>query len=679
MHKFALVAASWGFIACGGEMAGGQPPAGGDAAPGDTSPPSGLVLLTQDRLASMKAKVTANSAEWQALKKNVDTYYKQAQLGSTSVENAALVGLLTGDRGYCDAAAAEATRVMSVNNPAGDSYLGYPDAMMPVATTLSWCATKLTTDQRKAYATYLDKWTNELWYNNQGSGWGLHDPGNNYHMAFLQGTAFAAYALKGEGHANAQKYIDLITSDLDSSVVPYLDSRAVGGGWLEGTNYGEVAKLRLGDALSVILAGGGKNYFTGSKFFGDEILFGVYQVQPANHFLFPAGDMARTSNMQVNPYERAYIQMSVAAIGDSDARAVGQWYVANVVPTFMDGDFVWREALYRDLVYKVDGAPKAESDLPFVYWSKGTGWVAVRTGWDAHATNLTIMGTSVLDQSHGHFDTSSFTIWRDGWQAADAVTYSKSGLLWDPGAHNMLAVAGAENRGAQTPGLKHFADDGAYSYAQIDATGIYVHRDTKSDASPLATEVTRDLVFLKPSTVVLYDRFATVAAGTQVTWRLHTPEKPTVTGMSATATHEGGGVAVVMVVGDAPQAVQDTDLESTAWRIQATSGSGRFLAAVAVGSGGAPALTATHIQATGDVDGLAVGGDVVVFSRLARGAPAAAFSYTVPTVSGRVHTLVDLSGSYDVQFSASGGTTTVTVKPSGSKTASADGVLRVTE
>jgi hypothetical protein len=638
-------------------------------------------MIPPGRLAAMRAAAAAGAPEWRALKANVDANLGRDDLGDSSAMNVAVVHLVTGDGRYCDRLAAEARRVMTSGTPRFDSYLGYAGVMEPLAVALTHCGKALGASLPGEIAGYLDRTTDELWFHNRGSGWGLKDPGNNYHASFLLGTAWAGLALQAVDHPSAPKYLDIVKGGVERELA-YLAERCAGGGWIEGTNYGQRSKARLADLLSLFAAAGIGNAFQASDWFPAALRYAHHQLQPGNEVLYPAGDMARVSDMTASPYDRQYVQQMVYWLADSEARAVGQWYLQHVVPDYWTG-FKLSQALWRDVVYKVDVPSKPQSALPLAYWARGDGFVSLRSDWGPHATALMVSGASRLDQSHDHLDTGAFTLWRDGWQVVDAVTYSHSGLLQLPGAHNLIDVPGARKLPVRPRGLLRFADDPRASYLQIDGTGLYAGGDPSRPQNLLLAEFTREMVYLKPDTVVIYDRVQPARPGTPFSWRLHFPERPALSGAILRATHGGGGVTVALLVGEPPEVLPDGDLDpdgSRAWRAQATSPSGRFLAAVRVASRAPPTLAASTVASTGDMEGVAVGADVVLFSKLPFGrAPAQGFSYTVPTVPGRVHTLVDMSGSVGIAMQRQGGNTVVTIGPGTSQSASADGVVRFAE
>src|SRR5690606_22442019 len=132
----------------------------------------------------------------------------------------------------------------------------------------------------------------ELWFDPRGSKWGLSDDefpaaGNNFRMAFIEGTAFAGYALQALGDPRGAQWVSTAIDKLErkGGVFDYLNTYQSGGDWLEGTNYGQRSKQRLFRALAVIASMGGKNYFNENPFFANAIQYAVYQAQPKHEVL----------------------------------------------------------------------------------------------------------------------------------------------------------------------------------------------------------------------------------------------------------------------------------------------------------------------------------------------------------------------------------------------------------
>src|SRR6185437_14230762 len=109
---------------------------------------------------------------WEILRANVEEAVKAPDPNSSSAENLTVAYLASGDKRYADAAF-KWFKTQSAVDVRGDSYLGFGGLLRGAAFVLNGCAADLSADQKKEIADYLVKWTNELWFDNKGSGWGL--------------------------------------------------------------------------------------------------------------------------------------------------------------------------------------------------------------------------------------------------------------------------------------------------------------------------------------------------------------------------------------------------------------------------------------------------------------------------------------------------------------------------
>ncbi len=641
---------------CSCRGAGGERPAESyQGAFGVRIPPRDKIadryLLVGDRLPAMRERARGSWPAWERLSTYADD---PRQKSRGAIENLALAHLIGNKREPARAALALAEELMKAD-VRGDSYLEFGNDMRAVALVLDHCADALGDEEQRALADYLDRWTNELWFDNRGSGWGLDDPGNNYHMAFLEGTAYAGFALYKRGHPRAERYLRLLYDKLerDGGVIAYLKTRGAGGDWHEGANYGQRAKQRLTSALAVIASMGGPNYAPAIPFFRDSVRIALYQLMPDRRSLYPSGDLARESAMTVSAYDRDYLQTTAFLLADDEARAEARWFASEVVPSYDSGAFRWPEAYFKDVLFATDGPARAPAALPRAYYALGNRWLHVRSDWTENATALSVSGSSVIDQSHAHVDVGSFTLFKGDWQAVDAATFSRSGMLWQAGAHNMVSFAGHERRGAKLGGITGFVHRDGVAYAHVDASGLFLARQGKRDV-PLAKEYTRELVYLEPDTLVVYDRVAS-AGPPSYDFRLHFAEEPTRDGATVHARHGRGAISATIVVGGEPLVRRDDDLEggaSEAWRLQVSPAggddAGRYLAALRVALGAPPAIPAQRIDGDAAVDGVVVDDTAVVFSRQPFGRSEGAARYHFPGKVKR-HVIVNLPpGSYDV-------------------------------
>ena len=217
----------------------------------------------------------------------------------------------------------------------------------------------------------------------------------------------------------------------------------------------------------------------------------------------------------------------------------------------------------------------------------------------------------------------------------------------------------------------------------VDASNLFRYRPGDDEAETMLDEYTRELVYLKPDVLVVYDRVDPKPSGEGYSWRLHFPVQPSASGGRYTATYQGGGITLIPLQGGAASVHADNDLTveaSGAWRVEeAAPADGRFLNVVAVASGAAPAPATSVVTSIAEVAGARVGDQVVVFSRRPRGAAVTLpFSYTVADGGVHTHTLVNVEAGVDVAVVRSGGTTTITVS-AGSHAPDDAGLIRFSD
>ncbi len=627
---------------------------------------AGLSLLVGRRLPELRDKAARGLASWQRLKAHADELVREPDASGMGAENLALAYLVEADVEHARAAYA-AARALMQRDVRSDSYLRYGDYMRGVAMVLDHCGAALSADEQGELASYLDRTTNELWFDNRGNGWGLKDPGSNYHLAFLEGTAFAGYALQRRAHPNAGRYLERFFSLLEGhgGVLAYLEARGEGGDWPEGVNYGQRSKQRLFSALSLVASMGGPNYFARHRFFRDAVSYAVYQVQPDRRALFPGGDLSRDSAMLICPYDRDYVETAAYFLDDAATRQLARYYLSRVVKSYEDG-FRWREGLYKGVLFETDGAVANVAALPRSYLASGTGWLNIRSGWEHHATSLSISGGALHDQDHAHADVGSFVLWKGGWQAVDASSFSK-GINWEAGAHNMVSVVGHQRRHATMPGMVRFSHADGVAHASVDATGLFVRRGERHDETLLG-EWTREIVYLEPDTVVVYDRVSP-KDGVRYDVRLHFAGRPERgEDGSFSGRFQEGGIAHRWLSKGEVVARPDDDLDggpSSAWRaVQLPpdpASDGRFLSVTRVAWQSVPDLRAHELEASGDVEGVRVEDTVVLFGRASHGAPIERASVRVPNGAVRRILVCNGGGPYDVRAEPDGGAVRVSL------------------
>jgi hypothetical protein len=121
-------------------------------------------------------------------------------------------------------------------------------------------------------------------------------------------------------------------------------------------------------------------------------------------------------------------------------------------------------------------------------------------------------------------------IYKGEWLAYDAVVNSNSGLRQETGAHSLVAITSGGTAIPQVMGtssqLVALHTGVGWLYAASDVTAAY-------GGNAAVSQVQREILFLQPDTVVVYDRVNTASSTTQ-TWQLASPIQPTINGTTAT-------------------------------------------------------------------------------------------------------------------------------------------------
>jgi hypothetical protein len=173
-----------------------------------------------------------------------------------------------------------------------------------------------------------------------------------------------------------------------------------------------------------------------------------------------------------------------------------------------------------DFLYGSSLTAEAPGDLGRVYYAPGIGEVYARSSWDKTATWVNLIG-GPYTESHAHQDQGSIMLYKGGWLAYDPVVESSSGLTQDVDVHNLVRVTQGGDTLPQREGtstMMALHRGAGWLHAAVDTKPVY-----RDDA---VTRMQREMVYLEPDCVVVFDRVAT-AAGTSQIWQLSSPVSPT--------------------------------------------------------------------------------------------------------------------------------------------------------
>ncbi|CAN5308489.1 hypothetical protein BH11MYX1_BH11MYX1_08800 [soil metagenome] len=533
----------------GGDDSGSNGGQTGSDAPPDTSMPTYPTahprILLGSRKADLQAALAANTPAAARFKTVVDSWIGGNDLG-LSAWQAALLGQLTSDPKYCAKAvgvvetmvttAQAAISSGNVPHAATDSYYFVGEDIGDLALTYDWCFDSITADQKTRWLAYANQAIWNTWNPTAAkwgtqtmawSGWATHDPSDNYYYGFLKATMLVGLAAQGEDATAGQWIAQFHDAKVMSELVPTFDTDLLGGGSREGTGYG-VAMKNLFQLYDFWNQTTGEHLFAKTPHTRASLLSFIHQVVPTLDRIAPTGDQSRDSTAAFFDYHRQYLQELVTMFpNDTLAPRAQALLAASSVPK-MDRAFM----AVDDFLYANNDVTASTLDgLNTTYYAPGIGELYTRSSWDKHATWVNLIA-GPYTQSHAHQDQGSLMLYKDGWLSYDAGVDSHSGLRQETGAHSLVRIDNGGSPVTQvattTSKLLALHKTVNWVYAASDLLPAYNNKAQ-------VTKDQREIVYLLPDTVVVYDRVAS-SSGTSQTWQLATPVSPAISGATATAT-----------------------------------------------------------------------------------------------------------------------------------------------
>ncbi|MCA9680223.1 MAG: hypothetical protein H6708_05135 [Kofleriaceae bacterium] len=477
-----------------------------------------------------------------------------AQLGGADTYNfqawfAGLLGQLTGDDRYCtyavgyidDFVASEEAAIANGQNPgaAFDSYLEVGPLVGDVMLTYDWCYDATSASQRERWLAYAAQAVWNVWHPSQAtwggraaswSGWSTDNPSNNYYYSFLRATMLFGLAAHDE-HPDAAGWLDFFREQkFQDQLVPTFEGDLTGGGSREGTGYG-TSMHRLWELYDLWEGSTGEDLARQTTHTRASMLYLMHAIVPTLDRFAPIGDQSRDSSASLFDYHRNYLQELAYLFRDDALAPHARWVIDNSsVPAMEQTYMAPYDFLYGDQAM----TPTAPDDLKRVYYGPGTGHTFARSSWDADGTWLNAIA-GPYTESHAHHDQGSLMLYKGTWLAYDAGVASNSGIRPEEELHNVVRLVQGgstiRQREGTTSATTALHRGAGWVHWAGDVTAAY-------NGNASVDGVVRELVFIEPDTVVVFDRVST-ATGTQQVWQLNTPGQPSVSGARATISTGG--------------------------------------------------------------------------------------------------------------------------------------------
>ncbi|MBE0537034.1 MAG: heparinase II/III family protein [Phycisphaerae bacterium] len=401
------------------------------------------------------------------------------------------------------------------------------------------------------------------------------------------GIGLACYAAYHE-NPRAPQILQTLRTDWLTRAAPAVNLACAGGGWAEGY-YGNYCLYEWLFFCEVALRCEGVDYYADAEpFFKHRAVASMFEAYPGistynSRRAIPMGDgggrvfggdrdkTLSARRILVNHYRDDLGHQAVHAFNE-------------VTPRSAVGDYAYKDFLWRDPT--VSAGELAAFKLSHI--STGPGYVYARSSWSDDATHF-FFKCGDRFTAHQHLDVGHFLIYKHDELAGDGGHYDAFGSKHDVNyhlrtiAHNTILIfdpaetwpgirAGSvsSNDGGQHHNWPHhngavtdpqawekgrtlydigdilaFEDKGEYVYIAADCTGAY---------SPNKLELfTRQIVYLRPDTFVIFDRVKTTRPNYKKTWLLQAMQTPTQDGDTLTITNGKGRLFVQTLLPENPE------------------------------------------------------------------------------------------------------------------------------
>jgi len=464
-----------------------------------------------------------------------------------------LVYAIEGDAALGDLAVSMAMKY--IDGPIRVGHVRFGDDLANTAIVYDLCYPRWTPEQRLKYHDYMNRTVDA---NVRSETSVFH---NGWYSYKHWGIGLAAYATYYENE-RAPGILDALEEEYRTRVVPAFALAGDGGGWAEGyyINYWSYEWMFFCEAARRCE---GVDYFGMSpEFLGNRAVACMFEAYPGireygSRRPIPIGDSGGRIFGSDRDKSLSARRILVNRFRDDAAH--------QVVHTFNEATPVSGSSTqaYKDFLWRDTTVAKGDLDsFKLSHLSPGPGYVYARSSWEENATYF-FFKCGDRFTSHQHLDVGNFLIYKYEELVGDGGQYVGFGTEHDVNyhlrtiAHNTILVYDPEetwpnirawkgeigNDGGQHHNWPHhngnvldaaqwrrksyiydiaeivaFEDRGSYLYVAGDCSRAYSARKLEY--------FTRQIVFIRPGTFVIFDRVKARKAGFKKTWLLQAMNPP---------------------------------------------------------------------------------------------------------------------------------------------------------
>lgn len=507
--------------------------------------PHPRIWLNAPTITRLQSARTANTAEWQTLRNWCDSHLGQNLPEGyqyldwySYVLNYGLAYRITGDNAYGNEGVKYLVAMLRDRDAIGDGLggtnaiaidVGYVSRSLGVGVAMGrdWLdgAPNLTPALINECTTRMGEWY--TWVHTDPQCYGLDQPSNNYYAGHF-GMTYSAF-IAFEGDPGYQTAWETKAEEMWVDVRATLNQEFQGGDSPEGWNYGHRAiRHLLGYPWALETGTDRANHWNEIDVTSSVVRAQLHMLHPSRDYM--ADDGRWSGDVKGDPRPTTCLMMSVLSDTDATAKGLAVWQASHLVGAAAPDP--WESMLYTDpSIAPIAPTAANMGGLTWKGWGQATTRAADWTNLAATFVNVIAWTPSQEEANFGEVKLSS----RGELLLVDGQTWQLEGEFANipliSGTHTYAPYSEYWHDAA---GMTVESEDGVYSYFKID--NMENAYDGVNDNDPSAAYVRRDVVFLPPDHMVVFDNIRTTSLANTVAEQWHLMGQPTISGDTAVLT-----------------------------------------------------------------------------------------------------------------------------------------------
>ncbi|XPF93394.1 hypothetical protein ACM9HF_15365 [Colwellia sp. RE-S-Sl-9] len=481
------------------------------------------ILLTQNRIDEVARKIRQDNTVWNLLTTTISNYYEKVPYNAGEYAAAfALAYYVSGDQKYINRAAELLQHAYFSEPDIGWEYYQSRNLFRSGARWAvmgySWIKDHISLEEQKKIENILKLWS-EYWLS-------YADIDNNFeslrledtddvtsltHNLTLLGTVLSDTS---EHYLLGQKTLSAADNMLERFVVNYYMKNIMkGGAWAEGSDYSPNTQRHWIETFLINKEQRGIPYPINYAREATHSLIHQTLASGSGVYKYGSEEQAIDYDSLSDDYRYEFALALMAILEDTnDLALINNWFnklinkegfkIGSMVTSFN------RLLFHSPELTSYEAAPQIST----LNYAEGIGLISSRSDWTNEATNLFFINRKIR-VDHEHKDALSFDIaYKGQWITKETTGYA--GVSESSRAHNTILIENVDDgssnptrRPKGDPKYHTLYDDDNVTLISAEATDVYnMIGYWGTDYTSL---VNRQLAFIKPSTVIVYDHVIT--------------------------------------------------------------------------------------------------------------------------------------------------------------------------